>query len=253
MVTLAMLTLPRNRSRSVLSAQRRCFGAVHASAFCWRFRHGADVWRGSCVPFFITPFLHLGDRTIRTTRLDAATHPRSALASQQKPTASSCKRRANAMRPGPRRARDEGHLAGTWRRPMECTGGVLNEATLGPAGRRVCRQHLANNSFERHERSTRGSRTVVATGAADPCCSLGRRCRTSCLTKRSNRAVDFLRVRPSSRPSQRSRETRYLCQHRSIRVAQSIRFFRPGVARSVGQWRSQRGISCRWNCGCGPS
>jgi glycosyltransferase involved in cell wall biosynthesis len=130
------------------------FDAVHASAFPYAFPI-ACAWRlarSLMVPFYVTPFLHLGDPTDpndRTRQGYTAPHLRWLLEQADGVFVQTSTEFAAVRSLG---IAEEGiHLQGLGVDPAECTGGLHGEARIRwslPEDAFVV-GHLANNSFEK--------------------------------------------------------------------------------------------------------
>jgi glycosyltransferase involved in cell wall biosynthesis len=137
-----------------VSRREDAFDAVHASAFpyAWPIVCGLRLARRLGVPFFLTPFLHLGDPTRPDDRTRRA---------YTSPALLSLVRAADAVfvqTPGERQALLELGVApgrvvlqGLGVDPAECTGGDRQRARRrwGVADDEVVVGHLANNSEEK--------------------------------------------------------------------------------------------------------
>jgi glycosyltransferase involved in cell wall biosynthesis len=128
--------------------------AVHATAFPYSFpiASGLRLARRRGVPFFLTPFLHLGDPTDprdRTRRQYTAPHLRGLLRQADGVFVQTRAERDLAVSLGVPEARV--HLQGLGVEPSDCTGGIRDAARArwGMEPGEVVVGHLANASEEK--------------------------------------------------------------------------------------------------------
>lgn len=128
--------------------------AVHATAFPYSFpiACGLRLARRRGVPFFVTPFLHLGDPTAPrdpTRRQFARPHLRWLLGQADGVFVQTRTERDAAIELGAPESRV--HLQGLGVNPAECTGGNrgLVRRTWGVSPHEVVVGHLANNSNQK--------------------------------------------------------------------------------------------------------
>ncbi len=224
------------------------FDVVHATAFPygWPLACARRLARRLGVPFLLTPFLHLGDPDDPHDRTRRAYTSPALLSLAQ---SADClfvqtegERQAFLERGIPA---ERLILQGMGLDRESCTGGDRRRS----AGGLECRTRRGGNwpsrqqqPRERQCRSAARRRTRLAS----------RRSFRRCPRRPGDAEFPKFLARPSterprhpSRCPRRPAEARFLRRHRCVRSAESIRFFRAGVAGSMGQWGAEHRLSRR--------
>ena len=229
-------------------ARRAPVDVVHATAFpyAWPIACGLRLSRRLRVPFFVTPFLHLGDPEDPADRVRRAYTSPAACSGSCTPLTASSSNRWGACRPArTRAARGENRAARTGGQPgrVHERRSPCRPRTLASGRRRRHRPSRQSERGEGEHRPAGSGAGLVAAGPAFPClCWRGRRCRTSAASGQASRRPGrssvwvcwtTLRSGTSSRASTCSR-------YRVARIRSASSSWRHGPTASR-TWPTQRG------------